>query len=168
MSWALFIFYFHFRRFFSDWVEREKITCFHFRHRIEKRQSDSENDSNTNEPSSSTNNTTVSSSYSQQVTARVHKFREDDKESSADKSSRQNDKITTCCCLVKIPSDSLDEFLTSFHRKHWLDSQDCELVARCLVAKIASDKQRYFFLLLFTHSKDFFYVSSFFIYNLTT
>jgi len=130
------------RRFFSDWVEKEKITCFHFRHRIEKRQSDSEKDSNTNQPSSSTNNRNVSSSYSQQVTARVHKVREDDKESSADKSSRQNEIITTCCCLVKIPSDSLDEFITSFHRKHWLDSQDCEMVVRCLVAKIASDEQR--------------------------
>ena len=127
-------------------MEKEKFTCFHFRHRIEKRQSDSENDTNSNQPSSSTSDTNVHSSFSQQVTARVHKSREDDKELSADKSSRQNETTTTCCCLVKIHSDSLDEFISSFHRKHWLDSEDCEMIVRCLLAKITSDEQRYFLL----------------------
>ena len=129
---------FCFRQFFSDYVEQEKFICFHYRHRIEKRNTESTDESiNTKDndnPSTSTEKTisNISASFSQQVTARVHKIREDD----------ENNKSPTTCCLVKMNSKYADDFLTSFHRKHWLDSEESEMISTCLVAKVAQDEQR--------------------------
>ena len=39
-------------------------------------------------------------------------------------------------------SKYVDDFVTSYHRKHWLDSEECEMISTCLVAKVAQDEQR--------------------------
>ena len=39
-------------------------------------------------------------------------------------------------------SKYVDDFVKSFHRKHWLDSEECEMLSTCLVAKVAQDEQR--------------------------
>ena len=153
----------HFRRFFADFIEQKKLTCFHFRHRIEKKnapespdnnsdhQSGSQTPSSENSDSISNGGASTSSSnvtFSRQVTARVHKMREDDASADDGRFSRQNDEkisrqnTATCCCLVKVMGEHVNSFISSFHRKHWLDSNDCEMPRKCLVAKIAVEEQR--------------------------
>jgi len=125
------------RRFFSEYVENSKFVCFHYRHRVEKRkpeenddastsnvetQNDTEKDKESGKAPSSSN-----SSFSREVTARVHK--------TGDNEENRN-KDATCCCLIKIEQQYLKSFISHFHRKHWLDSEDCEMMSRCLIAVI--------------------------------
>lgn len=123
------------RRFFSDYVEQEKFICFHYRHRVEKRNSESPDESNKTKenPNPSTNNASIisniSTSFSQQVTARVHKVRE------------VQQKSPTTCCFVKMNCYHVEDFVTCFHHKFWLDSEDCEMMTTCLADKVALDEQ---------------------------
>lgn len=112
------------RRFFADHVEKEKFTCFHYRHRAERK--------NTNGDQTDSDGKTLDKigaagpSFQRQVTSRVHLPR-----------SESPPPRPTCCCVVTLPTRDVEEFLGSYHRKHWLDSADNELASRCLLAKIA-------------------------------
>jgi len=105
------------RRFFSNFVESEKFLCFHFRHRPEKTRKYEI------QPSSSSNNST-SDDYSRQLCGRVNK-----------KNGMKSEKGTNCC-IVKLKTEFASDFISQYHRKHWLDSKDEELPAVCLVNKI--------------------------------
>jgi len=106
------------RRFFSSFVETEKFSCFHFRHRPEKgKVSDVEKYSSSN---------SRNSSYSSETCARVHKA-----------STSKSDRATTCC-IVKMKTEFVSSFLAQYHRKHWLDSNNEEIGAKCFVSKVKS------------------------------
>lgn len=114
------------RRFFADYVEGGKFECFHFRHRRERpREKSIAATSGAELPRNDT--------YSRATCSRVHRARAstEDGEDAA--------KYTTCC-VVKMQERFVGDFVKSFHRKHWLDSNDCELVTVCLVAKISRRK----------------------------
>ncbi|XP_023329281.1 G patch domain-containing protein 3 isoform X3 [Eurytemora carolleeae] len=139
------------RRFFSDFVENDKFICFHYRHRPHKQEPvRNESDNNTStiiipaakdkkiseqsedksaKPIEKSARTGVAKTFGEQVTGRVHQSRD-----------QEPPDRPSCCCVVQLDAQHVNSFLTSFHRKHWLDSTDTELDTRCFIAKIANDK----------------------------
>jgi len=116
------------RRYFADHVEKEKFTCFHYRHRTERKNTDNEDQLATDSEGKTLDKIPSSSgqSFQRQVTSRVHVPR-----------SESPPARPTCCCVVQLLARDVDAFLGSYHRKHWLDSEDNELASRCLLAKIS-------------------------------
>ena len=107
----------HLRKFFTDFVETEKFRCFHFRHRPEKgRVSESETEAGAV--------TSRDVSYSARTCARVHTA-----------STARTERVSNCC-IVQLSSEHVTSFLQKYHRKHWLDSSEEELPARCFVFKV--------------------------------
>ena len=106
------------RKFFTDFVETEKFTCFHFRHRPEKGKVSESGDG----PVSGTSREL---SYSAKTCGRVH--------------SAQNSQIgerVSNCCMVQLSPQHVSLFLSKYHRKHWLDSREEEMAACCFVSKV--------------------------------
>ena len=119
-----------FRRFFSDYVEQEKLICFHYRHRPEKKSSADDSPIQKTDHKKSR----LPKSFSKVVTSRVH----------VAKDGGPPDR-PTCCCLVHVDNNMAanvaNQFISSFHRKHWLDSKDSELDTLCMIANVANSEQ---------------------------
>jgi len=110
------------RKFFSEFIETEKFSCFHYRHRPEKGKV-SEDDTEIQASSSV--------SFSQKVCGRVHTAE-----------SSKKDRIVPCCCIVKMSTQHVPGLISKYHRKHWLDSNGEELSSRCFVFRVKiSDKE---------------------------
>ena len=109
------------RKFFSDFVETEKFSCFHYRHRPEKGKV-SEDDTKI-EASNSV-------SFSKQVCGRVH---------TADSSKK--DRNVPNCCIVKLSPQHVPGLVSQYHRKHWLDSSGDEMTSRCFVFRVKISDQ---------------------------
>jgi len=118
------------RRFFSDYVEQEKLICFHYRHRPEKKSSADDSPIQKTDHEKSR----LPKSFSKVVTSRVH----------VAKDGGPPDR-PTCCCLVHVDNNMAanvaNQFISSFHRKHWLDSKDSELDTLCMIANVANSEQ---------------------------
>jgi len=127
------------RRFFSDYVEGERLTCFHYRHRPDKNsfpQDGGDVEKRTSGESASWNGSS-STSFSRQVTARVHKHKHRDTGTATDAAESDGQPPrSSCCCAVKLPNNELDNFVVAFHRKHWLDTEDCDRITQCFVARL--------------------------------
>merc|ERR1719427_844758 len=108
------------RRFFSTFVEAEKFTCFHFRHRPERGKL-------SEHQICSTTNSSRTLSYSGETCGRVHKA-----------SSSKTSKVTNCC-IVKIRDLLVPDLIVQYHSKHWLDSSDEENSLKCFISKLKID-----------------------------
>jgi len=115
------------RKFFSDYVERERFTCFHFRHRPERRK----NAASSTETLPKTSKTVFGdtsflgrSLLGTETCSRIH-----------GKGEPKKDRPSTCC-IVKMSTSHCQFFIKTYHRKQWLDSDDLELGSICLVSKI--------------------------------
>ena len=64
-------------------------------------------------------------SFSKQVCGRVH----------GANSSKSQNKVSNCC-IVKLHKSHVPHFVTKFHRKHWLNSNDDEMSEVCFVFKV--------------------------------
>jgi len=107
------------RRFFSSFVESEKFICFHFRHRPEK--------GKVSEGGRNSTPSTSQASYSSQTCGRVHTA-----------STSKSDKVTNCC-IVKVKAEFVSSFVSQYHRKHWLDSEEEEVSDMCFISKLKLD-----------------------------
>ena len=107
------------RRFFSSFVESDKFICFHFRHRPEK--------GKVSEVGRSSTPSTSQTSYSSQTCGRVHKA-----------PTSKSDKVTNCC-IVNVKTEFVSSFLSQYHRKHWLNSEEEEVPGKCFISKLKLD-----------------------------
>ena len=103
------------RKFFSDFVETEKFSCFHYRHRPEKGKVSEDNKSLQQS----------STSFSKQVCGRVHTGW-----------NVKSDSKSPNCCIVKLDTQFVPNLISKYHRKHWLDSSEEELPSKCFVFKV--------------------------------
>ena len=106
------------RKFFTDFVETEKFSCIHFRHRPEKGKVSESGDGPTAGASREL-------SYSAKTCGRVHSAQ----------SSQTGERVSNCC-IVQLSTQHVSQFLSKYHRKHWLDSQEEEMAACCFVSKV--------------------------------
>merc|ERR1740139_964865 len=106
------------RKFFSDYVERERFTCFHFRHRPERRKNLPNTTKSTPKPKTFFGDTSFlgRSLLGTETCSRIHGKGEESKK-----------ERPTTCCLVKMSTSHCQLFLKTYHRKQWLDSDDLEL-----------------------------------------
>jgi len=106
------------RRHFSCFVETDKFSCFHFRHRPEE-----------GKFTDSTQVDAPRSSYAQSTCSRVHTT---SKSSSGTKA--------TSCCLVRMKSSYYSSFHSKYHRKHWQDFEENERSSKCLITCVKFTK----------------------------
>ena len=106
------------RKFFTDFVETEKFTCFHFRHRPEKGKVSESGGGRAPGDSREL-------SYSARTCSRVHSAQ-----------NGQTGERVSNCCIVQLSPRHVSQFLSKYHRKHWLDSQEEEMAACCFVSKV--------------------------------
>ena len=108
------------RKFFTDFVETEKFSCFHYRHRPEKGKVSDGGEGEGPAPSGASREL----SYSAKTCGRVH---------SAQNSPRER---VSNCCIVQLSPSHVSKFLSKYHRKHWLDSREEDMAACCFVSKV--------------------------------
>jgi len=120
------------RKFFSDYVETERFICFHFRHRQERRKDVSScteiSHGNTNKTKSAHSSDTSflgRSLFSSENCSRIH-----------GKSDQTKKELPNSCCIVQMAAQNVQHFIKTYHRKHWLDSDQLEMASICLVSKI--------------------------------
>ena len=105
------------RKFFTDFVETEKFTCFHYRHRPEKGKVSESVE--VGAPGASRE-----LSYSAKTCGRVHSTQ-----------TKTGERVSNCC-IVQLSPRHVSKFLSKYHRKHWLDSREEEMPACCFVSKV--------------------------------
>lgn len=111
----------HLRRHFSDWVETDAFTTFHFRHRPEKGKDVAVAEAAVVEERRRIG---VMQGYSEATCTRVHQGRSD-----------RAPRPSTCCIVRLAGVGQLQELVARYHRHHWQDG-GVSLASRCFVSRV--------------------------------
>ena len=138
------------RNFFSQFIETHGFECFHFRHRPEvsviircavtnnntDTVTDTDTDTDTAHPVPAAGTGSAENQLTRSIgssSARGNYVAGAKSEAEDRKSSRS---VGTTCCVVKLKTDRIDEFIHTYHRKHWLDRKGNCLPTLCITSKI--------------------------------
>ena len=110
------------RNFFSEFIETDSFSCFHFKHRPEVVMRERNNDvADVVKPSTSNLKVTISNGHTSSIDSKDGK-----------------DKKASCCCVVKLASAThLNHFIKKYHKKYWLDRQGEPMPALCSIKRIS-------------------------------
>ena len=113
------------RVFFSEWVERARLSCFHYRHRPE--QSSAGGAAGGPQDTEKGRQLRIGQSYHAETCSRVH---------GTGAGAEQGAGLSTRCCLIKLPSHHAPGLLTTYHGRRWVGQGGAELAQRCLLARV--------------------------------
>ncbi|XP_043236187.1 G patch domain-containing protein 3-like isoform X1 [Amphibalanus amphitrite] len=117
------------RNYFSQFLEKGGFTCFHYRHRPEVQQTSSD----AQQPAVSGGEVSSLSSDTIDLSAGQASGPSGGEVGTGHKPQRSH---VACCATLKLPGRHLAEFLSLYHRKHWVDSGGSYLSRRCFISRL--------------------------------
>ncbi|XP_041456502.1 G patch domain-containing protein 3-like [Lytechinus variegatus] len=118
------------RNYFSQFIESNGFSCFHFRHRPETKQREKDDPSSYTSPSGKSSDFYPKLGQLEQSTSATFSAGVEDVQVQA------NNVRKTFCCVLKLEEHKMSKFIRMYHKKPWIDKKGAIMSSRCFISRI--------------------------------